>query len=104
MMDKFLLLFVAAVVGEGTIEYLVAPVFDWLKASGWDTMLCQQLLRFCSCALGIIIAWQLQLAFFQFAFGVNALNPWFDITVTGVAIGRGSNYVHDLIKKLDAQL
>lgn len=102
-MDNFLLLFVASVVGEGVVEYLIAPVFDKLKEH-WDMVLVQQLLRLASCAVGVAIAWQLQLKFFEFAFGVHSLNPWFDIVVTGIAIGRGSNYVHELINKLSVQL
>jgi hypothetical protein len=107
-MDKFLLLFIAAVVGEGVVEFLIAPWFDW-----WKVWLMQQskpdvipgmLLRLCACAVGIVIAWQLQLAFFRFAFGVESLSPWFDIVITGVAIGRGSNYVHELLGKLQTEL
>lgn len=104
-MEKFLLLFIAAVVGEGVVEYLIAPWFDWWKAKlmdqGKPDVIPGMLLRLCACAVGIIIAWQLQLMFFKLAFGVVALSPWFDIVVTGVAIGRGSNYVHELIGKLE---
>lgn len=104
-MEKFLLLFIAAVVGEGTIEFLVAPVFDWLKKyRNLSEEIAAHCLRLCSALLGICIAWQLQLKFFEFAFGVHALSAWFDLVITGIVIGRGSNYVHDLIKKLATQL
>jgi len=99
-MDQLFVLFIAAVVGEGIVEYLLAPLFDKWKESG-DAALVEQGLRMTAAAVGIAIAWQLQLKFFNIAFGLESLSPWFDIVVTGIAIGRGSNYINDLIGKLN---
>ena len=99
-MDELFTLFIAAVVGEGIVEYLLAPLFDKWKESA-DPALVEQCLRMAAAAVGIAIAWQLQLKFFEIAFGLHSLSPWFDITVTGIAIGRGANYINDLVGKLN---
>jgi len=99
-MESFLILFVAAVVCEGIVEYLVAPWFDLWRSKGGDEIVVQQTLRTFAGMAGVLIAWQLQLKFFEMAFNVYALTPWFDTAVTGIAIGRGSNYIHDLLDHL----
>jgi hypothetical protein len=53
-----------------------------------------------SYVLGHSIAWQLDLVFFCLAFDKVSLSPWFDIAVTGIVIGRGSNYLNDFVGKL----
>jgi len=99
-MEQFLLLFVAAVVCEGIVEYLVAPWFDYWEKQGGNTIVVDQTLKTGAALMGVAVAWQLQLQFFLMAFGVSSLSPWFDLIVTGIAIGRGSNYIHDLIGQL----
>ena len=103
-MEQFLVLFVAAVVGEGIVEYLIAPWFDAWEAHGASQVVVEQTLRTVAAVVGVAIAWQLGLKFFEIAFGLHSLSPWFDIVVTGVAIGRGSNYIHDLIGQLKHNL
>jgi len=97
-------LFVAAVVCKGIIEYLIAPWFDKWEKSGSEPVVVEQVLRLVTAVLGIAAVWQLDLQFFRTAFGVELLSPWLDLGVTGVAIGRGSNYMHDLIGSLRHQL
>jgi len=99
-MNEFLVLFVAAVLCEGVVEYLVAPWFDYWKTRGGDETVVQQALRSAAAGVGVLVAWQLQLLFFRSAFELDSLSPWFDIIITGIAIGRGSNYIHDLIGQL----
>jgi hypothetical protein len=97
---QFLILLVAAVLGEGIVEYLVAPFFDRWRKGGADPVLIGQALRWVTAVLGIVIAWQLDLAFFCLAFEKVSLSLWFDIAVTGSVIGRGSNYLNDFVGKL----
>jgi hypothetical protein len=97
-------LLVAAVVCEGIVEYLIAPWFDKWEKSGGEPVVVEQVLRLVTAVLGIAAAWQLDLPFFRTAFGVESLSSWFDLGVTGIAIGRGSNYIHDRIGRLRHQL
>jgi hypothetical protein len=97
---EFLALSVIAVVVEGIVEYLVAPFFDRWKEGGADPVLIGQALRWVTAVLGIVIAWQLDLAFFRLAFEKVSLSPWFDIAVTGIVIGRGSNYLNEFVGNL----
>jgi len=77
--DKIAELILIATVVEGLVEYIGADLAGLLKKTA-------------ALALGIV---------FAFATGIALIPtpniPWLGLVFTGVVIGRGANYVHDLL-------
>ena len=105
------ILLLAAAAGEGINEFFMLPFLDMIKQKyeaklqergrewpQWAETLRIQIYRLWSGAVGIGIAWELQLDIFGLL-GVWPLHPIVGNIITGLLIGRGSNYLHDLIKK-----
>ena len=97
-----LLTFIAFIV-EAVVEYLAA---SWLKlvitSSEWRAVV----LRWAGGVVGIFFCaiWGIDLmSAIVSAFGFEALQPrpafWFGIVITGLMIGRGANWLHDLAIK-----
>jgi len=97
-----LLMFVAFVV-EAVVEYLAA---SWLKLvitnSEWRAVA----MRWTGGGVGIFFCaiWGIDLmSAVVGAFGFQPLQPgpafWFGTVITGLMIGRGANWLHDLAKK-----
>ena len=97
------MLFLAFVV-ETLVEAVIAPIVDHvaaLKPHRW-------LLMYVGIGVGVFAAFLYQLdvvyVFALFAARVTEVEPLvpmtgFGIAVTGIAIGKGSNYIHQLISK-----
>lgn len=76
---------------EGATEHFVKPALDkagmeWFKP-------------YAALLLGLLVAAGFQADIFTplaVAVGLEPLSPWFGLVLTGVAIGRGSNYIHDI--------
>lgn len=87
----------AASVGEAVCEFLFMPLIGrlkrWLDAEA--VVLVQQ---WWSALVGVAIAYELGLDVFTLLDGA-VLHPWVGWVFTGCVIGRGSNFVHDLLKR-----
>ena len=94
-----LLIIFAAAVGEAIIEFLVVPVVDLFWASGEEHKKKRTvLLNFLSGSLGVGVAFIFRLAIFTLLGGV-ATDIRYDYVLTGLLLGRGSNFVHTLLIK-----
>jgi len=57
---------------------------------------------FVSLAIGIIVAFAYQLDLLA-TFGYTAIQPWIGYLLTGFVLGRGANYVNDIISKFSSR-
>lgn len=83
----FAAVLVLAVLVEGLVEYVFA-----------DGKM-DKYLRYLALALGIIVAVAYKVDLMADVFGLTSGIPYFGSIVSGVIIGRGSNYVNDFITK-----
>jgi len=94
---KIAVLVLAAAVGEGINEFFFIPWLDMAKGK-WNEVVRVQLARIWSGLVGVAIAWELGLSIFALL-GVEPLHPIMGYVLTGLLIGRGSNYVHEFINR-----
>lgn len=94
ILGRFLLWVALAFVCESMVEYLFAPLATMLKRTWpvWDEI---QPLKYVSLAVGVALAFAYNLDVIYEAFGFVAAWPGVGVVITGLAIGRGSNFVHD---------
>jgi len=92
-----ILIVLAAAVGEGVNEFFFLPWLDGAKGK-WHETVRVQVCRLWSGAVGVAIAWELQLDVFSLL-DARPRHAMFGFALTGLLIGRGANWVHDLIKR-----
>ena len=85
----------AATAGEGAIEFVISPIFDWLSISVKPRVV---LFNIISAGLGVFLANNFHIGVFAFL-GAEMENVMVDFVITGILIGRGSNYIHGIIKQ-----
>lgn len=88
MLNSFLAIFALATFVEGFVEYFVS---DPGKSQPW--------LKYVAAAIGILVSIFYRLDLFALL-GVTASYPFVGYVITGLVIGRGSNYLNDLISKI----
>lgn len=94
-----LLIIFAAAVGEAVIEFLVVPVVNLFWANNEEHKKKRTvLLNSLSGGLGVGIAFIFRLAIFTLLGGI-ATDIRYDYALTGILLGRGSNFVHSLLLK-----
>lgn len=98
ILQRVALFVLASAVGEGISEFFVMPFIDMLRARISDALR-QQLGRLWSGALGVLIAWELGTDVFSLL-GAQVVHPVVGLVLTGLLFGRGSNWVHEFIKRL----
>ncbi len=88
---------VLAAVGEALVEHLVKPIVDTVDSSeaphtglDWRSLA----LRYISAALGVGLC-TLYRADLLLLLQLHPPWPWIGYVITGLLIGRGSNFVHD---------
>lgn len=88
-MTEFFSLFLLAVVVEATVTY----VQEWFvnKNFNWKQIL--------AAIFGVIVAIGYNLDFIAM-FGLHSVIPYLGVILTGLAISRGSNFIADLVKKV----
>ena len=100
-MDIFvnvLMIIFAAAAGEGIIEFLIAPVVTLLFGKEEQLALRTIINNLASALLGVLLAIGCNLCAFSIFQAVETL-PFLDNVITGLLIGRGSNWVHNLFKR-----
>ena len=90
----------AAATGEGINEFFFLPWLDGLKDK-WNETVVVQIMRLWSGLVGVGIAWELNLNIFALL-EADMRHPLMGNILTGLLIGRGSNYVHELINRFIA--
>lgn len=93
---KIAVIVLAAAVGEGINEFFFLPWLDILKGK-WNETARVQVMRLWSGLVGIAIAWELGLDIFSLL-NVQPLHVAAGWILTGLLLGRGSNWIHELIK------
>lgn len=84
---------------EGLVEYLARPVIHWGQTEPpTDTPGPQSSplwLRYIAVVVGIALAIAYRADLLALV-GLQAWSPWIGYIITGVIVGRGSNYLNDL--------
>ena len=89
----------AAGAGEGIIEFLPAPIIRALfPKEDEQNAIRGIILNTLSAVLGVGLALNFNLSVFSML-GAEGNMTWAGQVVTGVLLGRGSNYMHALIKR-----
>ena len=104
LFKQVLVILFAATVGEAVIEFWAAPVIDYFmrRKKGVfkedETTLRTIVFNGLSGVLGIGIAFAFSLRLFTMLGAVNNF-VGVDEVLTGIVVGRGSNFAHGLLKK-----
>ena len=88
-MDLLVLVLVAAIL----VEFVIETIKTIINAGAVNWYM------FGAAALGIAVCELATIDIFGMV-GINFMIPYFGEALTGIAIGRGSNLIHDLIKNL----
>lgn len=86
----------AAAAGEGIIEFIPVPIINLFLPSE-EKKVRTVILNLLSALLGVGLAINFELGLFSLL-GAGGHLALVDAIVTGVLIGRGSNYIHGFIK------
>ena len=94
-METIALLIAVAVLVEGLVEYVktIVKVFTEGDVKTGITQLC-------AVAIGILLALITRANLFM-ALSINVTYSWMGCVLTGILISRGSNYLSDLLHKLN---
>ena len=88
----------AAAAGEGLIEFLIAPLVELLLPLEGQLKLRTFINNLVSAVLGVLLGIGFNLRAFGLLGGAEVI-PHLDNIITGLLIGRGSNWVHELFKR-----
>ena len=94
VVTQALLAFALAFLAESMTEYLFASWVDRIAKLAEA-----EPLKYIALLVGVGMAFAYRLDLIALAFQQEAGAAWVGILLTGMAIGRGSNYVHDLWSK-----
>lgn len=84
---------------ESMVEYFLAIWID-LAAQKWPGIKAADPLKYVAAAVGVAMAFAYGLDIIAAAFPEQApFASWVGILLTGLAVGRGSNFVHDVWAK-----
>ncbi len=93
---RVLWVILAAAAGEGIIEFIPVPIINLFLAPD-EKKVRTVILNFLSALLGVGLAINFDLGLFALL-GAGGRMALVDAVVTGILIGRGSNYIHGFIK------
>ena len=93
---------VLATIAEAIVEYLVAPIMDARgpnstepkTALDWPALA----LRYFAALIGIALCITYRVDLLAF-FNLTSPWPWVGWVITGILIGRGSNFIHDFASR-----
>ena len=86
-----------AFMAESMTEYLFASWIDW-AVSKWPSLEKAQPLKYVAALVGVAFAFAYSLDLIAAMLGAVPNPPWVGVLLTGLAVGRGANYVHDFAK------
>jgi len=93
-----LLVLALAFVAEAMTEYLFGWAFDLWEAAN-PIVARAEPLKYVAAAMGVGLAFAYRLDLIGWAFGVQPSPAWIGVLITGLAIGRGANFVHDFAER-----
>lgn len=82
-MDSLVQLLLLATLAESVTEYFLA---QWVEPYT----------KYAAAVVGVVLAINFQVDMFVQMFGMESIHPIVGCILTGVLLGRGSNFVHDL--------
>lgn len=94
IVGKALLAFALAFLAESFVEFLLDVPLEMLKPR-WPWIEQLKPMRYAALIVGIVMAFQYDLDLIYEAFGYQAHWIGFGMLLTGLGIGRGSNWLHD---------
>jgi len=94
----YLVALALAFIAESMTEYLFASWIDWLKEKHPEVEKAQPL-KYIGAGVGLVLAFVYNLDLLRAMLGAIANPPWVGVVITGLAIGRGANYVHNFAKE-----
>lgn len=97
-MNMILLAVVMAVVVEALIEY-AKTIFAAVEQREWKTAVTQ----LAAIAIAVGLCFAVQADIFA-ALGINFNVAWLGVLLTGVFASRGSNYVSDIVSKIQTAI
>lgn len=92
-----------AVFCEGSIEFFYAEVIKLLGELTLKEFLKKFSARYVALLLGLLLAFGFEINI-PGLLGLAAVQAWVGIAVTGVVIGRGANYIHDVLSTILSML
>ena len=93
-LTPYLVAMALAFMAESMTEYLFATWIDWLSEKHPAVKKAQPL-KYVAAGVGVLFAFVYSLDLIAAMLGAVPNPPWVGIALTGLAIGRGANYVHD---------
>lgn len=88
--------FMLAFIAEGTTEYLFAEPLTKLTSATWASTAT----KYISLLVGVALAFGFGLDVLRVvAPGLTPVAPWVGVILTGVLIGRGSNFLNDFVTR-----
>lgn len=88
---------VLAFLCESMVEYFLSPI---IKSGKLPVEAGRSVTLYSAALAGMGLAWLFSLDLFGEFLGLQARLPVASVLLTGLVIGRGSNYVHDIFKRI----
>ena len=100
---RFGLALTLAFLTESMTEYLfsfwVNALVSWMARSWFPEFANAQPLKYVAALVGVYLAWAYKLDLLYEAFHILPTVNLVGVILTGLAVGRGANYLHDLATK-----
>lgn len=95
MGDKLLAVFLLAFVAEAMTEYLFAELLNRFRGGQYCFVL-----KYIACAVGICFSIAYRIDILEMVAGLEPATPWVGWVISGAIIGRGSNFLNDVIDRV----
>jgi len=95
MGDKLLAVFLLAFVAEAMTEYLFSEPLNRFQGGRYCFML-----KYIACAIGIGFCVGYRIDILEMVAGLEPTAPWIGWIISGAIIGRGSNFLNDVIDRV----
>jgi len=94
----YLVALLLAFIVEALVEYHLAPIVKLLETK-WGFLYDLELAKYVTLLVGVPLAFAYGLDLIMTYLGATPKPAWIGIVVTGYAISRGANFLHDMAKK-----
>lgn len=82
---------ILATIAEAIVEYFVAPLLDKVG---------KQYVRYSAAGVGVLLCMAYQVDILNMLAGITPIHPAVGWALSGIIIGRGSNFLNDLISSV----
>lgn len=90
-MENFFIIIAGAVIAEALVQCLKATPISFKNGAWWEVV---------AAVVGILVSAMMHLNMIDLLMPTSGIAQYGGIIATGILIGRGSSFVHDLIGKL----